>query len=688
MKTTLSTSPVPSSEEATRLQRQKQAENHVMHDLINTLLAEGFWEQADVELLSIPQWQSYCTSVHPELDELFSFQDHDEAAESQGGAAANGAAVRLYRWWVDREQQCSIIFPVQAAVVQPYRYLRSGGVYEIRRYPEGDEWDAQWLHPVKLMQCVIEQCLDEEYRRQEGVGRFVQLLEQTIRQMAWSLDSRLADDNILGMSPTEAFQRLEQHSSLRDRPFHPVSKAKTGMDEEDYRAYIAEFGQPITLSWVALRKDALTTGVGIAQGPYFMDTAAGTKEAKAKPGIPQLYDGQQPIDLLLSGSERLLVEQELAERGLAADYIALPVHPWQLTHMLPRHLHAEQADNVWIPLDVKAGTFQATSSVRSLAPQAGGPHYVKLPLGVFSLGASRYLPAVKLINGDRGQALLQQAKARDPQLQERLYLCDEGSWWAYMPKNGSLYDDSPRHLAALARIYPHELIHDPAVRLIPMSALGAGQHSFFREWAAVRGLPDTAASVKQLFGEVCLTFFEIMLRLFRIGLMPEIHGQNCVLIWKNGKIEHILLRDHDSVRLHLPWLTEQGIADPHYQIRPGYSNSLYNETPKKLLFYLQTLGIQVNLYAIIDALSDAYGLDEPSLWSVLRHQLENAIRRIPFRTDVRREIEQIIFESPDWPLKLLVKPLLEQSGVPGSMPSGQSRTQNPFLYVDEITIIS
>ncbi|MFC7560707.1 IucA/IucC family C-terminal-domain containing protein [Paenibacillus farraposensis] len=204
----------------------------------------------------------------------------------------------------------------------------------------------------------------------------------------------------------------------------------------------------------------------------------------------------------------------------------------------------------------------------------------------------------------------------------------------------------------------------------------------------MRGLPDTAASVKQLFGEVCLTFFEIMLRLFRIGLMPEIHGQNCVLIWKNGKIEHILLRDHDSVRLHLPWLTEQGIADPDYQIRPGYSNSLYNETPKKLLFYLQTLGIQVNLYAIIDTLSDTYGIEEPSLWSVLRVQLENAIQSVPFKPDVRREIEQIIFEKPDWPLKLLIKPLLEQSGVPGSMPSGQSRIQNPFLYVDETTIIS
>ncbi|WP_226000552.1 IucA/IucC family protein [Paenibacillus sp. BJ-4] len=681
MKSTLSTTPVLLSEETMRLQRQKRAESHVMQDLMNTLLAEGFWEHADVELLSIPQWQSYYTSVQPELGDLFSFKDH-EAADPNGDTAANGGPISIYRWWVDREQQHSILFPVQAAAIQPYRYLRSGGVYEIRRQPEGEELHATRLHPVALMQRIIEECLDEEYRRQEGVGRFVQLLEQTIQQTAWSLDSGLEDDNILGISPTAAFQRLEQHSSLRDRPFHPVSKAKTGLNEQDYRKYIAEFGQDITLSWVALRKDAIMTGVGIKQGPHFADTKAEANAAEAKPDMQLPYAGQQPADLLLSSSERQLVEQEMQERGLTVDYIAIPVHPWQLTHMLPQQLHAEQADNVWIPLDVKAGTFQATSSVRSLSPKDGGPNYVKLPLSVFSLGASRYLPAVKLINGDRGQTLLQQAKARDPQLQERLFLCDEGSWWAYMPKNGSLYDDPPRHLAAMARIYPHELIHDPAVRLIPMSALAASQHYFFREWAAERGLPDTAASVQQLFGEVCLTFFEIMLRLYRIGLMPEIHGQNCVLVWKKGKIEHILLRDHDSVRLHLPWLTEQGIADPEYQIRPGYSNSLYNETPKKLLFYLQTLGIQVNLYAIIDTLSDMYGIDEPSLWFVLRQQLENAIHRVPFKADVRREIKQIVFENPEWPLKLLVKPLLEQSGVPGSMPSGQSRIQNPFHHLN------
>lgn len=136
-------------------------------------------------------------------------------------------------------------------------------------------------------------------------------------------------------------------------------------------------------------------------------------------------------------------------------------------------------------------------------------------------------------------------------------------------------------------------------------------------------------SVEELFAEVCLSFFEIVLRLFRIGLLPEIHGQNSILIWNDGRVTGILLRDHDAVRLHLPWLTAQGIADPEYQTRPGYSNSLYNETPKKLLFYLQTLVIQVNLYAIIEVLASVYNMKEASLWTILQKSLDSCFNFLP-----------------------------------------------------------
>ncbi|MDF2648931.1 MAG: IucA/IucC family protein [Paenibacillus sp.] len=103
-----------------------------------------------------------------------------------------------------------------------------------------------------------------------------------------------------------------------------------------------------------------------------------------------------------------------------------------------------------------------------------------------------------------------------------------------MPENGSLFDDPPRHVSALIRIYPPDLVANPDIRFIPMSSLSSyipvRECHFFDEWMQFRGMLVSQQSVEELFAEVCLSFFEVVLRLFRIGLLPEIHGQNSILI--------------------------------------------------------------------------------------------------------------------------------------------------------------
>ncbi|WP_261863485.1 IucA/IucC family C-terminal-domain containing protein [Psychrobacter sp. JCM 18900] len=43
-----------------------------------------------------------------------------------------------------------------------------------------------------------------------------------------------------------------------------------------------------------------------------------------------------------------------------------------------------------------------------------------------------------------------------------------------------------------------------------------------------------------------------MLRCLRLGFAPEMHGQNIVIVLKDNRFTSLLLRDHDSVRIHLP----------------------------------------------------------------------------------------------------------------------------------------
>lgn len=619
------------------------AEERIFSDLINTLLAERFLDDQLVDWLA------------PEvLGRLLSLPDGPFWEWPEG--------TRCLRWWVDRDAKQTIVFTVKKAIVQPYRYVPSGGVFSVRFLASGDiaePWHK--LTPVELLQHVIAICLNEHQRQQKGVANVLDLLATTQWQLSQSIAGSTTERNLPGLSTAQCFQALERRAALRDRPFHPVAKAKQGLDEANHEHYAAEFDRPMTLRWIAMDRRQLMLGTQAAAGEML----------------------HEPLDLILTAAERQTIEAEMASLGLArSTHLAMPVHPWQMAYGLPEHLSEMLAKGDGIPLETAGGVFQATSSLRSLAPVGDGRHYLKLPMAVFSLGAARYLPAVKLINGERGQTMLEQAKPLDPVLQAQLYLCNERQWWSYMPEGNGLFDDPPRHLGAMVREYPATLLEDQCVCLLPMAALGVplsrDDGHFFDDWLRYRQLPEKADAIEGLFGEVCSGFFDIVLRLYRLGLMPEIHGQNAVLVWRDGHIDGLLLRDHDSVRLHQPWLDRNGIDDPDYQIRPGYSNSLYNDSPRDLLFYLQTLGIQVNLYAIIETLALHYDVEEASLWRVLRECLEDRIAQLPFTAEERKTLQVVLFDDVRWPLKCVLRPLLEQQGVPGSMPSGKSTLPNPF----------
>ncbi len=193
-----------------------------------------------------------------------------------------------------------------------------------------------------------------------------------------------------------------------------------------------------------------------------------------------------------------------------------------------------------------------------------------------------------------------------------------------------------------------------------------------------RQLPRNQASVLTLFRELSHSFFDINLRMLRIGMLGEVHGQNAVLVWKAGQAQGLLLRDHDSLRIFVPWLERNGMADPVYRIKKGHANTLYHERPEDLLFWLQTLGIQVNVRAIIDTLAQVYAVPVTALWTVLRDVLEGLLESIEFDTEARAMIRHQLFEASRWPQKLLLTPMIARAGGPGSMPFGKGEVVNPF----------
>ena len=489
----------------------------------------------------------------------------------------------------------------------------------------------------------------------------------------------------------------EALTAVGDRPFHPTARARHGWDRARHLRYSPAGDRPFALDWVAVRRDHLSVGrpgrlaevLALAH-----DTGSAPATKRETPGAPDRDPA--PADALLSSDERETLDAAMADAGIdGSDHVVLPVHPWQHVHVLPEVFASEWRRGVCVSVANGLGAFRSTASTRTLVPVTGGaaasaPVHVKLPVGISTLGALRLLPPRYLANGARAQRLLEEAAARHPAVNGRLHLCDEQAWWAFDPPDaGAAYDDWPGHLGCLLRVWPDRPGGSRGVGLLPLGALGVGlpdgSAPGLARIIADRGedpaSPDAALAV---FDDVAGVVSEVGLACFGLGLMPELHGQNAVLVCEAGRMNGVVLRDHDTVRLHRPWLEAAGLGDPGYDVKPGTPNSLWASSPEELLAWFQTLALQVSLGAIGRALAHAYGIDEDAVWRRLADVVRASRAGVDLPPGAAQVADRQLFGEARWPTKLVLGPLLARIGSGGgSMPSGTGRAGNPFLAGDD-----
>ena len=490
----------------------------------------------------------------------------------------------------------------------------------------------------------------------------------------------------------------EALTALGDRPFHPTGRARHGWDRARYRRYSPAGDGPIALDWVAVRADHLNSGsVDRLAEALALTRAARRPDGERGEAAPLPERPPSPADALLSADERVALASAVAETGVdGPDHVVLPVHPWQRANILPEVFAAEWRSGVCVPVATGLGAFWPTASTRTLAPAGGAPPspvHVKLPLGITTLGALRVLPPRYLANAARAQRLLEQAADRHPALQGRLSVCDEQAWWAFAAGGGAgAYDDKPGHLGCVLRVWPDpETIFSGASgrgSLVPLGALGVvlpdGSAPGLTRLIADRGDdPAAPAAALDVFDDVASIVSEVALACFGLGFMPELHGQNAVLACEGGRVAGIVLRDHDTVRLHRPWLAEAGLPDPGYDVKPAAPNSLWATGPEELLGWFQTLAVEVALQAIGRALVSAYGVEEETVWRRLADVVRAARSGVDLPPAAAEVIDRQLFHAATWPTKLVIGPLLARVGTGGgSMPSSVGRAGNPFLGDD------
>ena len=475
-------------------------------------------------------------------------------------------------------------------------------------------------------------------------ARFAEGLEAAVTELTAQYDGFKASEHPFILS--------EQFASLKDRPFHPVAKEKRGLTAEDYAVYQAEYHQPLAVQTVAIRKSHVIQGKG------------GTDEQYAQ----------------FWGDTLLRCQQALIEKGYdTEDYVIFPVHPWQYEHVLPVQFSAEIKQGIVVLLDVTMGQYLSSSSMRTLIPLAAPFTHLKVPFSMQSLGALRLTPTRYMKNGEAGETLLRDIIAQDTSLNGRVKLCDETVWWSYMNEAQDIFQDQSGHLTMQLRHYP-ESIKD-AQMVTSMAALAAHESTLYER--ILETDHPTTEQINALFEQVSDAFLKMTLALMKYGVLPELHGQNVLVVFREGHVAEFVLRDHDTVRIFPEWLTAQGFKLPNYAVRKDTPNTLLNEDIETFFAYFQTLAVSVNLYAIVDALVDVFKVSEMELMTQLRQKMQHHIDTIDWLPGTSEEVERIIFTQETWPFKRILLPLLHQRGDGGgSMPSSIGRVPNPMKRTD------
>ncbi|MFD3942197.1 IucA/IucC family protein [Streptomyces sp. NPDC058579] len=320
------------------------------------------------------------------------------------------------------------------------------------------------------------------------------------------------------------FQAIET-GMTEGHPCFVANNGRLGFGVDEYHAYAPEAAAPIRLIWLAARRDR-TTFTGCADVEYEAFVRA------------ELGDGA--VDGFAA---------TLAERGLdLADYLLMPVHPWQWWNKLAVTFAAEIAQQRLVYLGEGDDAYLAQQSIRTFFNTADpAKHYVKTAISVLNMGFMRglsaaYMEATPAINDWLAGLIDADAvfkEARFSIIRERAavgyrHLEYEAATDRYSPYRkmlAALWRESP--VASLA----------PGERLATMASLLHVDHagaSFAGALIADSGLEPTA----WLRGYLDAYLLPLLHSFYVYDLVYMPHGENVILVLdEQGAVIRAVFKD-------------------------------------------------------------------------------------------------------------------------------------------------
>jgi siderophore synthetase component len=319
------------------------------------------------------------------------------------------------------------------------------------------------------------------------------------------------------------FQTVET-SMTEGHPCFVANNGRLGFGIHEYLSYAPETASPVRLVWLAAHRSraAFTAGVGI-EYESFVRQELGAETVERFHGVLRAQD----LD--------------------PADYLLIPVHPWQWWNKLSVTFAAEIARRHLVCLGEGDDEYLAQQSIRTFFNRTSPEkHYVKTALSVINMGFMRGLSAAYMEATPAINDWLAQLIEGDPVLKATgLSIIRERAAVGY------------RHLEyeqATDRYSPYRKMLAALWRESPVPSLQEGEQ--LATMASLVHVDDEGASVAGALIErsglaptewlrrYLQAYFTPLLHSFYaydLVFMP--HGENVILVLKDGVVQRAIYKD-------------------------------------------------------------------------------------------------------------------------------------------------
>ncbi|AWW39448.1 IucA/IucC family protein [Streptomyces cadmiisoli] len=336
------------------------------------------------------------------------------------------------------------------------------------------------------------------------------------------------------------FQAVET-GMTEGHPCFVANNGRLGFGIHEYLSYAPETANPVRLVWLAAHRSraAFTAGVGIEYETFLRQEL-----------------GDDTVDRF---------EERLTGQGLdPADYLLIPVHPWQWWNKLSVTFAAEVARGYLVCLGEGDDEYLAQQSIRTFFNRSHPEkHYVKTALSVLNMGFMRGLSAAYMEATPAINDWLAQLIESDPVLKSTgLSIIRERAAVGY------------RHLEyeqATDRTSPYRKMLAALWRESPVPSLGEGEtpatmaallhvdhegNTFAGALIERSGLAPT----EWLRGYLRAYFVPLLHSFYAYDLVYMPHGENVILVLKDGVVQRAVYKDIAE---------EIAVMDPHAVLPPA-----------------------------------------------------------------------------------------------------------------------